>query len=288
MNILRTLLILLLFASVEVCQAASKADFLPVDSVFIERVLAEAKDGKATGNMALFFARKFIGRPYVAHTLEKNDIERLVVNTRELDCTTLVENVTALTLCAGSKRYTFSDFLAVLEQLRYRRGKLDGYTSRLHYFSDWIADKTAMGVVADIQGPVPPFTAVKKLNIYYMSKNSRSYKALRLHPEFVADIRKQERALSGATFRYIPKASVANAALLRGVINDGDIIAIVSNKGGLDIAHLGFAVWHADGLHLLNASMIHRKVVDEPMTLYRYLQKHPSHAGLRILRIITQ
>ncbi|HIV83523.1 MAG TPA: DUF1460 domain-containing protein, partial [Candidatus Prevotella intestinigallinarum] len=168
MNILRTLLILLLFASVEVCQAASKADFLPVDSVFIERVLAEAKDGKATGNMALFFARKFIGRPYVAHTLEKNDIERLVVNTRELDCTTLVENVTALTLCAGSKRYTFSDFLAVLEQLRYRRGKLDGYTSRLHYFSDWIADKTAMGVVADIQGPVPPFTAVKKLNIYYM------------------------------------------------------------------------------------------------------------------------
>lgn len=78
MNILRTLLILLLFASVEVCQAASKADFLPVDSVFIERVLAEAKDGKATGNMALFFARKFIGRPYVAHTLESMTLNGLL------------------------------------------------------------------------------------------------------------------------------------------------------------------------------------------------------------------
>jgi len=27
-------------------------------------------------------------------------------------------------------------------------------------------------------------------------------------------------------------------------------------------------------------------VVLEPMTLYKYLQKHPSHTGIRIIRII--
>ena len=37
--------------------------------------------------------------------------------------------------------------------------------------------------------------------------------------------------------------------------------------------------------HLLNASQIHKKVVKEPMTLDQYLQKHPSHTGIRIIRV---
>ena len=132
---------------------------------------------------------------------------------------------------------------------------------------------------------VPPFTAVKTLMVDYMSKHRGSYKALRLHPELVADIARQEKALSGRSFRYIPKSGLADASVSQAV-KDGDIIAIVSNKGGLDIAHLGFAVWRADGLHLLNASMIHRKVVEEPMTLGQYLQRHPSHLGIRIVRLM--
>ena len=74
---------------------------------------------------------------------------------------------------------------------------------------------------------------------------------------------------------------------MRQYIHDGDVIAITCKKEGLDIAHLGFAVWRNDGLHLLNASSIHHKVVEEPMTLYQYLYKHPSHTGVRILRLQT-
>uniref|UniRef100_UPI00259B81AA N-acetylmuramoyl-L-alanine amidase-like domain-containing protein n=1 Tax=Xylanibacter rodentium TaxID=2736289 RepID=UPI00259B81AA len=81
------------------------------------------------------------------------------------------------------------------------------------------------------------------------------------------------------------KDCVGNNGLMRKAVEDGDIIAITCRKKGLDIAHLGYAVWRNDGLHLLNASMIHHKVVEEPMTLYRYLQKHPSHTGIRIVRI---
>jgi hypothetical protein len=94
-----------------------------------------------------------------------------------------------------------------------------------------------------------------------------------------------EQRVSGAKFRYIPKSLVSNSSLLRKAVRDGDIIAITCKKKGLDIAHLGFAVWQNDGLHLLNASMLHKKVVLEPMTLAQYLQKHPSHTGIRIIRI---
>jgi len=233
----------------------------------------------------LFFARAFAGTPYVAHTLEVTDSEELVVNTRGLDCTTLVETVTALTLCARQEVYTFQNYLDNLMLLRYRDGKLTDYTSRLHYFTDWIVDNTRMGMVEEIQSPSAVFRATQTVKVGFMSSHPSLYKHLKDNPDYVAVIRQTEEALNGKTFRYIPKSAVANTTALRHAVHDGDIIAITCNKPCLDIAHLGFAVWHADGLHLLNASMLHKKVVEEPMTLYKYLGKHPSHTGIRIVRV---
>ena len=252
------------------------------DSLKICRLLRDANKQTTT----LWFARQFLNIPYVAHTLEVNPAEQLVVNTRQLDCTTLVETVTALTLCAHQGKRSWNDYLSTLRTLRYRKGKLDGYPSRLHYFSDWIADKTAMSIVKEIQSPNSPFSAVQHINVNYMSTHPDAYQALKAHPEWVSVIRQQEETLSGTTSRYIPKSVLKrNTKALRQAVHDGDIIAITCNKKGLDIAHLGFAVWKKDGLHLLNASQIHKKVVQEPMTLYQYLQKHPSHTGIRIIRI---
>jgi hypothetical protein len=258
---------------------------LSTDTQTISRLLTLAKKQPPTTNFPLFFARQFDGRPYVAHTLEVNDDERLVLNTRELDCTTLVENVAALTLCVYRHRYTVSDFKQALTELRYRQGILDGYCSRLHYFTDWIIDNQELGLVEEIQSPNPPFSGAQKVHTDYMSKHPQAYKALKNHPSLVENIRQQEKNLTGLQFRYIPKRSVGNTAIMRQAVHDGDIIAITCSKPGLDIAHLGFAVGRKDGLHLLNASQLHKRVLEEPMTLYNYLQKHPSHTGIRIIRI---
>ena len=256
------------------------------DSLTICQLLDEAHGLPRTTNIPLFFAKKFLGIPYVAHTLEVNDSEQLVVNTRQLDCTTLVETVTALTLCVYRHLFTWRDYLNALSAMRYRYGQIDDYTSRIHYFTEWITLNTEAGIVREIQAPNPPFSAVQHVNVNYMSQHPKSYKALREHPEYVAAIRKMEQSITGGSFRYIPKQMMKNQALLRQAVKDGDIIAITCKKAGLDIAHLGFAVWQSDGLHLLNASMLHKKVVEEPMTLYQYLQKHSTHTGIRIIRIL--
>ncbi len=258
---------------------------LPTDSITICKLLSDAKSQPRTTNFMLFFARKFLGRPYVAHTLEIQREEGLVVNTRQLDCTTLVENVTALTLCAYRRLFTWRDFCNTLVSMRYRKGRIDRYPSRIHYFTDWILENTQAGIVSEIQMPVPPFIAVQTVNVGFMSSHPQSYKALREHQEFIDEIKRTERNLCGRQFRYIPKAKVDNSQVMREAVHDGDIIAITCNKEGLDIAHLGFAVWKRDGLHLLNASQLHKKVVEEPMTLRQYLSKHPSHTGIRIIRI---
>lgn len=258
---------------------------LVTDSITVCQLLREASQLPASANLPLFFAKKFIGRPYVAATLEGNDPECLVVNTRQLDCTTLVENVVALTLCVQRRNLSYHAYKHALIDMRYRGGVIRGYTSRLHYFTDWIVENAKSGLVTEIQNPQPPFSAVQKVSVSYMSEHPQSYEALKRHPEYVSRIRGTEQKLSGLQFRFIPKSDVGKSQLLRKAINDGDIIAITCKKPGLDIAHLGFAVWKNDGLHLLNASQLHKKVVLEPMTLYQYLQKHPSHTGIRIIRI---
>ncbi|MBE6248610.1 MAG: DUF1460 domain-containing protein [Prevotella sp.] len=260
---------------------SAQVTYTKADSLTICRLLKEAPR-KAT---TLWFARQFHGIPYVAHTLEVNDSEQLVVNTRQLDCTTLVETVTALTICVQQEKRRWEDYLKTLRTLRYRQGVMDGYTSRLHYFTDWIDDKQLMGIVSEIQGPNPPFTALQKVKVGYMSHHPQSYKALKANEALVPIIKRQEQQLTGKTYRYIPKQTIKNTQLLRQTIKDGDIIAITCNKKGLDIAHLGFAVWQKDGLHLLNASSIHHKVVTEPMTIRQYLQKHSTFTGVRIIRI---
>ena len=260
---------------------AAQTTFLPADSIKICQLLSQANSETST----LWFARQFLNVPYVAHTLEVNDDERLVVNTRQLDCTTLVETVAALKLCAQQGKRGFADYQQILRTLRYRQGRMAGYPSRLHYFTDWIRDKVEMQLVTDIQQPNPPFTAVQTVRVNYMSTHPTAYKALKANASLVPEIRAQEQSLTGMKVRYIPKHQIRNNKLLRSVVKDGDILAITCNKKGLDIAHLGFAVWRKDGLHLLNASMIHKKVVEEPMTLYQYMQKHKTHTGIRVVRI---
>ena len=43
-------------------------------------------------------AQTFIDTPYTAHTLEMDDEEDLIINCDEVDCTTLVEYVLAMSL----------------------------------------------------------------------------------------------------------------------------------------------------------------------------------------------
>lgn len=37
---------------------------------------------------------------------------------------------------------------------------------------------------------------------------------------------------------------------------------------------------------MLNASSIHKKVIDEPMLLRTYMMKHPSQIGIRVCRVV--
>ena len=139
----------------------------------------------------------FVDTPYKAGTLEVDDAEDLIINCDEVDCTTFVEYALAMALCPQQgDDMQESDFARNLQRIRYRDGKIDGYTSRLHYISDWINNGVRQGFLEDVTAAHSPFT--QKLSISYMSTHPQLYKSLKNSPENVAQMAKYEKALSGS------------------------------------------------------------------------------------------
>lgn len=260
------------------------------DSLKVVQLLEKGKTQPMGTNMPLFFAGQLKGIPYVAATLEVNEEEELVVNLRQLDCTTLVENVVALTRAVRGDRPSFAAFCHELERIRYVGGVRNGYSSRNHYFSEWIESNEGMGIVKEVEGNAAdnyfPFTAEQTLDLHYMSVHPEKYPMLKGKPDEIERIQANEQRASGKIVRYIPVGLLDKGKDVLSDVCDGDILAIVTKKDGLDTSHLGFAVWQDGRLHLLNASSIHKKVVLEPMTLSQYMRKHPSQAGVRVVRIM--
>lgn len=233
----------------------------------------------------LWFGKKFIGVPYVGGTLDRAEEEKLVINTSELDCTTFVEIVTALTRCmSGNGKRDFSDFCRQLQHVRYINGEI-AYEKRQHYFTVWISDNAGEGIVTDIQNN-PPFTKVQHVSVNWMTTHQQSYKMLKNNTKRLQGIKALEEQISGKSYRYIPKEQIVDSRLFRNTIHNGDILVMITNKKGLDTTHIGIASWHQDGLHMLNASSIHKKVIDEPMLLRTYMMKHPSQIGIRVCRVV--
>lgn len=250
--------------------------------------VASSTTAPSSNELMLYFGTLIeqMGVPYVAHTLEPFDKERLIVNLREMDCTTFVENVTALTLCMRDGLYSFEAFCHILQKLRYVGGDVPAYTKRLHYFTQWIDDNTSMGFCRELQGPNPPFTAEQTIYVDYMTKHSSLYRMLTVNPQDIPLITKMEKSLNGKKYRYIPINQITNTSLLRSVVHDGDIIAIITSVQGLDTQHIALAKWHDDGLHILHASSVRHAVVDEPVPLQQYLIRRKTTPGIRVVRLM--
>ena len=64
-------------------------------------------------------------------------------------------------------------------------------------------------------------------------------------------MRPVEKNLSRKVFHIIGKDKVSRQ---KTRIKNGDVIAFATKEEGLDVAHIGFAIWQGKNLHLLHAS----------------------------------
>lgn len=255
------------------------------DTTRITRMLIDAEKISDPNERVITLARMFEGTPYVAGTLESADgEERLTVNLDELDCTTFVDVVAALAYTAGQHRTSWRDFTDALERLRYRGGEMQGYASRLHYFSDWVVDNTARGNVREVTNRMPSYKdVVKTLN--FMSRNRDKYPALADSATFE---KFKSYEIGYRNHRYpVMGASTLGSRDTRAALKDGDIVAIATKAQGLDVTHLGFIVKDEKGIpYLLNASSVQGKVVVDKEPLIERLRRDRSIQGIRVVRLL--
>ena len=254
------------------------------DRLKIEQWLQEAQGLPQDSCRTLHFAKKMLGVPYVAGTLDGNEEEQLVVRIDALDCTTFVETV--LAFCIADKRgeRDFEGFKKALTDVRYRDGILNGYTSRLHYFSDWIRNNEQMGFVKECTSETA-CSQPKELWLDFMTTHVDSYLPMKKDPELVKEMAAHEKNWQGMVVSYIPKENL-NLSSDELKIKDGDVLAMVTNIKGLDIVHVGFAFWKEGKLHLLHASSSAKKVIEDPQTQYESSGKTKAHIGLRAIRFV--
>ena len=254
------------------------------DSIKVEKWLKEAISLPQDSCRTLYFAKKMLGVPYVAGTLDGNDEEQLVVHVDQLDCTTLVETVLALSIADKRAARSFDGFKKALTDVRYRDGVLDGYASRLHYFSDWIRNNERMGFIKECTSETA-CSQPKELWLDFMTTHVDSYLPMKKNPALVEVMASIEKTWQGVEIFYIPKDKLQlSSDELK--IKNGDILTITTNIKGLDVVHVGFAFWREGRLHLLHASSVAKKVIEDPLSLYEYSKNKKAHIGVRVIRVV--
>jgi len=231
--------------------------------------------GECMGKIALLF----LDTEYVAGTLEGEGPEICRVDLTGLDCVTFFENVLCISRILKKGKISFDDFRDEIIFTRYRGGILTDYASRLHYTSDWIYDneekKVVRNITKEIGGEEFPF------KVSFMSKNPHYYPALREFPELVEKMANLEKEINKLPHWYIPKRTIREA---QKYIQTGDIIALATDKEGLDYGHTGLAYQDERGkIRFLHASQ-KKKIVRLDEELSEYIQSVETHTGITVAR----
>ena len=271
----------------QVAQAATVAQMrfhCDSDTIVINKLLMQGhKSGINEANALIeFYARQLLGTPYVAHTLEADE-EVLTINIHELDCLTFIETLYALTRATLNGRYSWRDFAANIENVRYRGGEMGDYSSRIHYISEWIIDNNVRGNLVEVTPDLPHVDYMIK-NIDYMTHHTGSYRQLKNDSVMVEKIRRFE--LRNHRFPYL-KRSWLNDKAVKAALRSGDFVSLVTKTEGLDVSHNGIIIVDDKGdPYLLDASMSGGKVMLEGKPLFKYLERSKTNIGVRVFRMI--
>lgn len=273
-----------LFIFIVISLFANPAFSISHDSLFVDSIIENSAkaDLKSDADRIMFFARSMIGIPYCGGTLDINENESLVVRTDSVDCTTYVETVLAMYLASKIEHGGYNDFKKALTKIRYRDGVIKGYSSRLHYFSDWVADNEKKGILYEVTSRSNH--SQRHFSINYMTKHSVLYRHLKGDSLSVNEMLRIEEKWKNYDMPYIPKEFLKTYDNNIDISN-GDILALTTNIDGLDVLHLGFAIWVDGNIHLLHASSLYGRVVIDRMSLYEYLKERKKHTGVRVIRV---
>jgi hypothetical protein len=240
----------------------------PQDAARFQQVMTVAQRQSLAqqpmGDILQAIAQTFLGSEYREQLLDQSEPETLVTSLTQFDCVLFVESVLALARAVAAQDYRETTFIAHIADQRYRQDSPPDYCSRLHYWSDWIADNQEQGTVQNITAALGGDPLPKTLN--FMTRHRQSYPKLAQNDRLFACIQATEARLANIPLHYIPTHRIAD---VYPQLQPGDIIAIATDISGLDVTHTGLAYRQSDGqFGLIHASPAGRVVIARDLETY--------------------
>ena len=205
---------------------------------------------KPLGEIMTELGERFVDSPYVAGMLDEPEEETLICRLDGFDCVTFVESMLAMARAIKQEQYAYETWTGFIQDQRYRDGKMDGYCSRLHFFTEWIIDNQRRGTVKNITREVGGVLLDKKID--FMTAHRESYPRIAKDDSLFACIQDMEAGLQRAEIYYIPQDQIHEAY---DQLQAGDIVATATHLKGLDVTHTGLVYDSGNGKKgLLHAS----------------------------------
>ena len=230
------------------------------------------------GEIMTTLGERFAASPYAAGMLDEPDEEKLICRLDAFDCVTFVEATLAMGRGIKKEDYTYETYARNIQNQRYRGGVMDGYCSRLHYFTEWIADNEERGNVENITRELGGEPLDKEIG--FMSEHRDSYRRFAGNDSLFQCIREVEQRLRGREIYFIPQEEISEKY---DRLKAGDVIATATHIDGLDVTHTGLVYDNGDGtMGLLHASTSGGVKVSPD--LQAYLEGVPSTIGIIVAR----
>jgi len=257
--------------------SATKLEYKRLMQLFSDRNLSKAPIDEVLQTVST----KFLGTTYREGLLDQGETEKLFVSLIEFDCVLFVETVLAFSRNLLAIDPTYENFVENVQSVRYTDGKLDGYCSRLHYFSEWIRDNQKRNIVRDRTAELGGIPLNKTLN--FMSSNWQKYPRLKnseVNYQCISAMeKKMELEMKSEQLRYIPSAKIRS---IYPLLKAGDIIAVTTDVKGLDATHTGFVYSTTNGIGFIHASP--SGTVKISPDLQRYVERVDHAIGIMVVR----
>ena len=245
----------------------------PGTSALLQQGL-DLRKGQTKGDALVALARRAIGRPYAAFSLDQGTVERLRLDLSRFDCFLFVEQLLALVQLQpqGSIAGAFAE---QVRQLRYDGGRVD-YCHRHHYFSRWAAAAQRKGILSDITASLPGARS-RRIPLRFMGDHPEAYRPMQQATNRRC-ITTLEQDLT-VEQSYVPTAALGGAIPR---LRNGDIFALVTRVKGLDVSHVGFVEVEGARRHAIHAAP--GRGVTRSRDLARYVAGVEDGLGVMVLR----
>ncbi len=238
--------------------------------------LGGKQPGESFGQLVARAAHLQLGVPYAPAA--SPDPEALVIDLETFDCVTLIESTLAVARCTWAGTEDVECFAREVQASRYKAGKVDGFISRLHYFSDWFDDNAKRGRVQELT----PKLGGHEITVpsFFLSLHGKAHPAM-ARADVRAQVAELEARLSRTPSLILEREQLAKA---QRHLESGDLVAIVTTKPGILISHVGFVWMDADKKpRFMHASSHHGRVL-VTSEVATYVGRWPDRRGAVIAR----